>query len=197
MDGQTMTRLTMVADNPDWEMLYSLPPDRTYIYYLNPAMNYAVRRAEERYDSTLLLATDNEQFEELAGRNIWLPHKSTTHYYTAQMLPGKYFSEPILAETFEMTELSLKPVSDDQFVLQPPAGAQIFDQAGGTMTAAQKKGPAGSAAQGVLAHVASVESTPTGMPIWRWIIAGIAGVAAVVLVGVGVSKYRRAANGRA
>ena len=123
-----MTRLTMIGPNPDWRSLNTLPTERTYIIYLDPALNYAVRRSEERYGDTLLQRIDHEKFRDVGGRGVWLPLKSTTSYYFTNMLPGRYYSEPILFDVSEVTELSGEPVPENQFVLQSVPGEQVFDR---------------------------------------------------------------------
>lgn len=95
-----------------------LPEHRAYVFYLDPMVNYAVRRREELYeDGTLLLQVNNKDFKQLKGRDVWLPRSSTADYYTWTTIPGTYFKSPVLSHVVEVSEFRLDRVPDEQFVL--------------------------------------------------------------------------------
>ncbi len=119
LDGHACTRLTLVDRNPEWGRLNTLPKERNYVFYLDPQMRYAVRRTEERYGDRLLIQTSNSQFEQLKGRNVWLPKKSVTDFYTWPMIIGTYYDAPILSKDLRVSEWSLNAVPDSEFVLNP------------------------------------------------------------------------------
>ncbi|HUE15705.1 MAG TPA: hypothetical protein VMR25_16170, partial [Planctomycetaceae bacterium] len=51
-----------------------LPATRRYVFYLDPDLHYAVRRFEQTYGPDILLTrTDCSQFEQIPGRQLWLP----------------------------------------------------------------------------------------------------------------------------
>ena len=214
IDNRPMTRLTLIGPNPDWVGLNTLPTERTYISYLDPALNYAVRRSEERYGDTLLMRIDHEKFQDVGSRGVWLPLKSTTAYYFTNMLPERHYSEPILFEVSEVTELSGEPVPEKQFVLQSAPGGKVFDrtvdnhadassrpEAGAHADAsdhADAGGQAGAgqavqaASQGVLAHVPAADSKRLFAKAWIMVLACALG--GIVFTSFGLGRYRRAAT---
>lgn len=112
------------------KQMQELPETRVYVFYLDPQMQYAVRRREERYeDGTLLLQVNNNEFEQLQGRKVWLPKKCTLDYYTWPGITGTYSKNPILSRVIEVSEFGLNPVPDKQFVLDyKTVGTLIFDR---------------------------------------------------------------------
>ena len=96
----------------------SLPPQKLFIFHLDPQMQYALRVQEERYsDGTLLYRQLNSDFVQLAGRKLWLPRKSIRECYAFRSVPGTQFKTPIISQVFKVSEISLDPVPDDQFAI--------------------------------------------------------------------------------
>jgi hypothetical protein len=119
LDGAKMTRVDLIADNPDHELLRKLPQKQTYSFILDPQMNYAVRRVEQRYGNQLVYVTRNEDFQKLSGRDLWLPRKSYTDYYTYFRIPDQFFDRPILTQVREVAKIDLNAIPHERFVLTP------------------------------------------------------------------------------
>jgi RNA polymerase sigma factor (sigma-70 family) len=53
-----------------------LPATKRLVYFLDPELHYAVRQSEEWYDpQTLVLRCRRSDFEQLPGRQLWLPRR--------------------------------------------------------------------------------------------------------------------------
>ena len=113
----------------------SLPETRRLVFYLDPALHYAVRRREEWYGTDQLLdRCDCSEFEKLPNRPVWLPrhcenemhefeHWFNIEYHgpghihqTAQMV-SYLFEDSILSMVLEVREMSGAPIPLEQFVL--------------------------------------------------------------------------------
>ncbi|CAN5617749.1 hypothetical protein BH09PLA1_BH09PLA1_29320 [soil metagenome] len=110
----------------------NLPEQRQYIFYLDPELNYALRRSEERYennaDGILLKRVDCTDFQRLAERDLILPKKCVESEYTSIMMPGEYFPEPTVTRTYAVTELELGVIPQERFTLSFTApGCEIID----------------------------------------------------------------------
>ncbi len=107
----------------------ALPATRVLAFYLDPEIHYAMRRREERYeDGTLLHRTNYEEYEKLEGRKVWLPRRYTVDHYTYWDIPSIVHESPIFSDVIEVSEFVLKPVPDEQFVLNyTAAGTWISD----------------------------------------------------------------------
>jgi len=98
-----------------------LPALRKYVFYLARELQFAVLRAEEWYDPDVLLNTTAfSAFEELPGRNIWIPRKivSTLHEFESTT---ELFTDSFLSEEWEVTRLTTERVDDAEFVLTSDA----------------------------------------------------------------------------
>jgi hypothetical protein len=110
-----------------------LPELLTQVFYVDPKLNYALRRAETRYvigsdQSILLTRTDCADFQQLPGRELFIPRTCVASWYTSNMLPGKYFDAPTVTFTYRVTELKLDAIDDARFSThyeQP--GCEIID----------------------------------------------------------------------
>ncbi len=137
----------------------SLPATRRHVYYLDPAMNYALRRREEWYDpDRLLVRCESSEFEKLPNRPVWLPrhweseiHEFERYFRLEFRGPGHIsndmetlsflFEDSFLTEVVEVQKLSGEPVPAEQFVLnytQP--GTQIVDDTEAVQTGERKGG---------------------------------------------------------
>jgi RNA polymerase sigma factor (sigma-70 family) len=119
LDGRKMTRVELIAENPDRYQLKKLPRKLTYVFFLDPQMNHAVRRVEQRYGSQLTYVMRNEEFVKLSGRDVWLPHKSYTDFYTFYRIPDQFFDHPILTQERAVTKIDLNEMPHERFVLSP------------------------------------------------------------------------------
>jgi len=118
-DQRDLTCVTLVLDNPDWQLLHTLPKQKNLVFYLDPLMRDALRRREERYGPRLLSQIDNNDFQKVGDRALWLPSRSKEDFYTWSVIPGTYFKSPIYSEVLEVTRISGQAADEKQFVLEP------------------------------------------------------------------------------
>ena len=96
-----------------------LPKTKRVVYFLDPALHYAVRQKEEWYDpGTLLLRSTCSDFQQLPHRQLWLPQRYVIVYSTFRTAQGVVFADPFLSQVVQVTELSGARVPDSQFVLE-------------------------------------------------------------------------------
>jgi RNA polymerase sigma factor (sigma-70 family) len=96
-----------------------LPATRRYSFYLDPQLHYAVRRLDQSYGSdTLLVRTDGSDFQQISGRNVWLPKKIESQFHEFYSSPGSVFKDNFLSQTIEVSAMSGDRVSDDAFKLE-------------------------------------------------------------------------------
>lgn len=119
VDRRDLTRVTIVLDNPDWQILHTLPKEKNLVFYLDPLMHDALRRREERYGPRLLSEIDNDAFHKLDGRDVWLPSRSKQDFYTWPLILGTYFKNPIFSEVLDVKQISGQAADEKQFVLEP------------------------------------------------------------------------------
>jgi hypothetical protein len=107
-----------------------LPEHLIHVFWLDPQLNYAVRRHEQQYrDEILLTRVECTDYRKFAERKVYLPHKITTQNYTAERNPGVFFKQPLLFSVIEVTELKVDPLPDEQFVLSfKLPGHMVSDQ---------------------------------------------------------------------
>lgn len=95
-----------------------LPDQRTFVFDLDPALHYAVRRWEQRYDpGQLLLQGECDQFEKLTGRDLALPRSCVVHLQEFHTRPGVRFEDAFLSEQHRVTAIDLKPIPAERFAL--------------------------------------------------------------------------------
>jgi RNA polymerase sigma factor (sigma-70 family) len=95
-----------------------LPATRRYAFYLDPQLHYAVRRLDQSYGvDTLLSRSDCTQFEQIPGRDLWLPKKVETQLHEFYTLPGTFLKDSFLSFTTTASAISGDRISDDAFKL--------------------------------------------------------------------------------
>ena len=95
-----------------------LPATRRYAFYLDPQLHYAVRRLDQSYGAdTLLSRSDCTQFEQIPGRDLWLPKKVETQLHEFYSLPGTFLKDSFLSFTTTASSMSGDRISDDVFKL--------------------------------------------------------------------------------
>jgi len=110
--------------NDEWKRILSIramPPVLVESFYLDPQLNYAVRKFERRYqDGTLLREYENSDFERLAGRDLWMPRKCLEHrYIILDHKRGVIISEkPVYTWTCEATLIVPGPITGVSFALE-------------------------------------------------------------------------------
>ena len=95
-----------------------LPAMRKYVFYLDPAANYAVRTAEEWYEPDIILKrTECLELKRVPGRQVFLPWKCnvTLHEFPTVLAPA--FKEDFLSEEWQILELGGDQIDDQQFVI--------------------------------------------------------------------------------
>jgi hypothetical protein len=173
-----------------------LPRERIYVFFLDPRMRYAVRCEEQRYrDGTLLFQRKNEEFEQVKGRELWLPRKSTKDCYTFSSVPATYFKSPIMTQVIEVSEIDLGSIADDQFVLKyTKPGTLITDQ---TIPGGDVSYQVAATLQALDDDLAAQSKLTQSPRKWGWPLVIL--VNSIVVVGLGawaIWKYRRAGAGR-
>ncbi len=126
----TSEERSRTAENLRWQR--KLPETKRMVYFLDPALNYAVRRREDWYDPhTLLVRCDCSEFEKLPDRPVWLPRRCESEIHELQtrlyyqwpdaslLVPQLTFplDDSFLTEIVEVTELTTSPFPAEQFVL--------------------------------------------------------------------------------
>jgi len=119
------------------EQIRKLPSERVYDFYLDPKLDFAVRRREELYEpDTLLLRCDCDEFEQLRDRNVWLPRVCSTAFYAIQTMPGRIETTPIISRRIDVSEIGLDSLPAEQFALNyTDVGTLVAD---GTLPEAQQ-----------------------------------------------------------
>jgi hypothetical protein len=95
------------------------PRELQYIYYLDPAHGYAVRRFQVlTKDGRLRMESNLTNYTKLSDYDIWLATTSFTDYYTSEgSHPGEIFESPFVTHVIEFSKYSTTPVPDGQFTL--------------------------------------------------------------------------------
>jgi RNA polymerase sigma factor (sigma-70 family) len=138
IDREKMRRdLKMSRETPKWQEeivrktdeMAKLPETRRYVYFLDPELHYAVRRCEQRYGAdTLLSRTDCSQFEQIPGRQLWLPRRVEEQLHEYPTVPGTVFKEAFLTQIAEVSAFDGNRVPDETFRLDYTApGTMIRD----------------------------------------------------------------------
>lgn len=72
-------------------------------YWLDPGLNYAVRRIDERlHNGPLLARTYNADFERFGSGDVWLPRSVAIEFYTAESAGGPVQEQPIATRTLDI-----------------------------------------------------------------------------------------------
>jgi hypothetical protein len=116
----------------------NLPAMRRYIFYLDPDLHYAVRRFEQTYGPDTLLARSNcSQFQQIAGRQLWLPRRVETQLHEWYSVPETVFKDAFLTQIVEVSAIDGSRVPDETFKLDyTEPGTMVRD---GTDPAAKSK----------------------------------------------------------
>ena len=111
-----------------------LPPKRLFVFYLDPALNYAVRRRDEFWDETTPLSrTTNDGFEKLGDRDVFILRRSLFESYNRKPIPAGKVATPVQTRTMEVTQVSGDPKPPETFALaynQPGTHVYINDEKG-------------------------------------------------------------------
>jgi hypothetical protein len=187
-----------------------LPEKRVVTFYLDPAMGYAVRQREERYeDGRLLLRVTCDDFRLVSGREIWLPHRAVEEYCTYVSITGEVHEQPVLYRRFEVSSISTEVLPDKQFVLayDVPGTVEIDGNTGveytrpaatpaeleAALASARRamdgteRSPTGTtqgtSARGTADDVSPAAPAGARRAVWRWVWA-VAGLTALLAAGL-------------
>jgi hypothetical protein len=95
-----------------------LPATRRYVFYLDPDLHYAVRRFEQSYGPDTLLTRSNcSQFEQIPGRQLWLPRRVETELHEYNSVPETVFKEAFLFQVINVLAFDGGRVPDQTFAL--------------------------------------------------------------------------------
>ena len=162
--------------------------DRKYRLLLDPKLNYAVVRCEIlTLDDKLAYLVENEEFQIIPGKNVYLPKKSRTTYFTDVTRIDDISDKPLFVEECILTDISVSRIADVQFDLRKKyteAGTHIGDRTlKNTNEGVQYRFPANPADLDRAIEAAltggTFVPTPLGPSIWvvvvRWLtcLAGI------------------------
>jgi len=95
-----------------------LPATRRYVFYLDPELHYAVRRFEQSYrPNALLTRSDCSGFEQISGRQLWLPRRVETQLHEYYSVPETVLKDAFLSRIVEVTAMDGNRVPDETFKL--------------------------------------------------------------------------------
>jgi hypothetical protein len=105
------------------------PERRLYSFYLDPALHYAVRQIDDRYeDGRLFTRIVNGDFEELDGRGVWLPRYTRTDYHSWPSITEVGTPEPLFSRVFTRKVADGAAIEEGRFSLAyTEPGALIAD----------------------------------------------------------------------
>lgn len=95
-------------------------------FFLDPVLNYAVRRQEQWSGSERISATVCDEFRPLKPP-LQLPQKCRTDYYVYMKHSLSDKSLPLITETSTVTKLSQSPLPHSRFVVTPDVGMNVAD----------------------------------------------------------------------
>lgn len=103
--------------------------DRRYRFYLDPKLNFAVRRREElSSDGRLLVQSDGSDFKRDGSSETWLPRHHLVTYYRWPVNGQAIDSKPLVHITFDVKELNHDPIPLETFQIKyRKAGTYIAD----------------------------------------------------------------------
>lgn len=96
--------------------------------WLDPEMNYSLRRSTSNYLQTDVLGTryTNTDFQEIES-GVWLPRRCRHEMCGPPQAPAKFRGKPLIAYTYDIQELSINNVPDSLFTLTIDPGMTVVD----------------------------------------------------------------------
>jgi hypothetical protein len=118
-----------------------LPATRRYVFYLDPELHYAVRRFEQSYGpNALLTRSDCSRFEQIRGRQLWLPRGVETELHEYYSVPETVLKDAFLSQIVEVTALDGNRVPEETFKLDYTAAGTMVRDATDPAAAKSKDG---------------------------------------------------------
>lgn len=120
-----------------------------YVFYLDPSLNFAVRRREELSKSGKSgVICECRDFVRLAEGSTWIPQACRVDYYTHAVLKDadRFFDTPLYTDVFTVLEVSKAAIPDERFVLN-------YDHVPGSLVMDDSLPGAGHLDRGVLYRV--------------------------------------------
>ena len=94
------------------------PAMRTSLYYLDPAINYAIVRIEHRWEPDRPLSrTTMSEFEKLEGRDVHVPRKIVLESYNHDPVPPGVEPVPVQTRTTTVDAIDIKPKPPATFAI--------------------------------------------------------------------------------
>jgi hypothetical protein len=95
-----------------------LPQKRLFVFYLDPKLNFAVRRREEWWEPDVpLVRVDLDGHEKLDDRAVFVPRTIVSQSYSRKPVPRGQTAAPVQTRTMEVTHVNLDPRPDSTFAL--------------------------------------------------------------------------------
>ncbi|MCA9078649.1 MAG: hypothetical protein KDA93_26725 [Planctomycetaceae bacterium] len=162
----------------------SASPTRNYTFWLDPKSHFAISASEERMDEGLLLVERKyAEFEQIQGRNVWLPRICTVRHFSYHTLPSRVSASPLVTEEFRVSSIDSHPLEPSHFVVEYTEGGAWIDDATAP-GAANEPGGYLSTVIGLERHepIESDVVKPSTYSSWQWFV-GLNVLGLIVLVG--------------
>jgi hypothetical protein len=106
-----------------------MPPKVIESYYLDPTMNYALRRSRLGYeDGRTLEEATSDEFSQLGNRKVWLPHQGKASLYTWGGIL-QVSDTPIVTHSYTVSSIKLDRIPESRFVLTyTTPGTRVIDK---------------------------------------------------------------------
>lgn len=163
-------------------------PTRRYRFLLDPGTGFSVREKwEETSDGRLLSHTKCEDFERIAGRDIWMPGKCRIVHYANENYPSIISPIPLYETISILTSVTEKTFSPKDFELwYDSPGGMVFDY---TAAGATRGKPVSYQVPGDISDLKKASGQFSGSARTRWLI--IVNVCICIAFLVALLLFRR------
>jgi hypothetical protein len=88
-------------------------------FFLDTNLTFAIKKwTIKTTDNKLLCSIENEQFEQISGKKIYLPRKCVVSHYSYATVPELISELPLFTDEYLLVEVSTKRIVDKQFDLR-------------------------------------------------------------------------------
>ena len=123
--GTKLVRVRIIAPDPARKTARALPEERIYVFDLDPQLNYAVIRTEQRTPEGLLFnSTECSEFQKLSGRDLYLPRKIVQSVHSCIVGIPKFYKEAVISNVLEVSQIDVSPVPRGRFTIEDAENAQ-------------------------------------------------------------------------
>ena len=117
--GRQLLRLRIFTGERTAKAIHPGPKEGVSVLELDPQLNYALVRSEERTPEGLLYyRLDCADFTRLQGRDLHLPRKITATRFAATVGRPRFYAEPITTTSYDVVEMNTAPIASEQFALK-------------------------------------------------------------------------------